>query len=444
MKQILAAALLAMTAFTCGGRVAAAPLVPAPSVFSYGAATIIEQDDPTSGLVGTEFFISAGLDRQTQRESGVAALVAEAILRTPVALDGAAPIPLRVAVADAGGSIAYGVSGHDVHFYLEGRKQVYATTLLPMFRSALSKPQFGESMLASARASLERRFAALERVPLTAGIEMLDRSFYSRSNAGLPEFGMPATVARLTSADARKFYAAYYRRNGAVASAVGDTSTLALADLERVIDALPPGTSRPVRVSTLPLAGHTRELRAERNISVPWLVAQYRAPQADSPDFGAMLVLTAFIGHTLSDVAELPSIATRPFAMRGVGALYNFDARPANVIVYVDGGLGHPSRTFSTALSVVDLLGHTKLHGRIADLKSMAEGDFINGAVTLEDRAWLAGVFALQHGSPDYLNRAVAAIEAVTPADLQRVAHRYLGSPTVAVILPRAAVPHGI
>ncbi|MDQ2663475.1 MAG: hypothetical protein M3Y18_05500, partial [Candidatus Eremiobacteraeota bacterium] len=157
-----------------------------------------------------------------------------------------------------------------------------------------------------------------------------------------------------------------------------------------------------------------------------------------APDFGPMLVLATFLTRTLGEVAELPSVSTRPFSERGVGALYDFGGDPASVTVYVDGGLGEPQRTFATALTVVNILGHAKLQGGIDDMKAAARGQFLQQAQTIRDRARLAGLFASRAMGADFQTEAVSAIDRTTSADLQRVAARYLGSPTVALVLPRS------
>ncbi|MGZ3575808.1 MAG: M16 family metallopeptidase [Vulcanimicrobiaceae bacterium] len=440
MNKPLVLAIALVACALAGGRAPAAdPAVPAPSVTSYGKATLVEQSNPQSSLVGTELFIQAGLDRQTPRQNGLAALVAEAILGTNVRNADGKTMALRDAIAANGGSVGYNVDGHDVRFYLEGLKGSYGTTLLPLFQTALAKPDFTASALELARARLEKKISENERIALTVGIEMLNGTFYQNSSAGLPEFGIPATLINQGPSDAQAFYATHYRRDRAIVSAVGDLSTLPPDSYRKLLGVLPTGSSQAVVIKTPALPGSSRQLVTHRDISAPWLVAQYPAPALDSNDFGPMLVLTAFIQRTLADISELPTVATKSFVDQGVGALYNFDAQPANVIVYVDGGLGDPTKTFATALTVVNVLGAAKLQGNIDDMKAMAAGQFVNTATTLEDRAWLAGVFATQSTSPDYLNRAVGAIGKTSIADLQRVARKYLGSPTVALVLPRTA-----
>jgi predicted Zn-dependent peptidase len=393
---------------------------------------VVEQPNPGGDLTGTQVLLQAGLDRQSSKQSGLSALVAEAILHTPV--QGATP--LQDAVNANGGSITYAVDPRGVRFYLEGLSANYPA-LLNLLQSALSKPDFSETTLSAARASLDQKIAQSQRAPLTVGIDMLNRSFYQDS-AGMPPYGLPATLAGFTTADAQAFYTQHYRSGDAIVSVAGNTSGVAASAFPALVAGLPQGTSPRVNVTMPKLPSTSRQLLARRDVSVPWLVAQYPAPDLSSNDFGAMLVLTAFMQRTLGDVSEVPGIATRSASQRGVGAYYNFDASPANVIMYVDGGLGDPTRTFATALTVVNVLGHAKLSGDLTDMKAYAAGRLLEDTSTLQDRAWLAAVYA-QHGiTSDYFAHALKAINSTTGADLQRVASRYLGAPTIALVLPRS------
>lgn len=421
MKRALAlAALLVLTAPGAGFA------SPAPAV------TVVEQPDPAANLGGIEVLLQAGLDRQTPHQNGLSALTAQTILQTPV--EGTRS--LQEAVSENGGSVTYVVEPRHIRFYLEGVGSSYPH-MLSLFRQALSSPDFSDATLSSARAAVNERITQSQRLALSVGIDMLNNAFYQNSDAGMPPFGTPQTVASFSGADVQQFYRAHYRRGDAVVSVVGNIAA-ANGQFASVVDGLASGSSSPVAVRRSSLPSSSRQIIARRDVPVPWLVAQYAAPDMRSKDFGAMLVLTAFVQRTLADVSEVPGIATRGAAQRGVGAFYNFDTYPANVIIYVDGGLGDPTRTFATALTVVNVLGHAKLSGDLSEMKSFAAGRFLEDTQTLQDRAWLAGVFAAQHQTGDYLAMILKAIDQTNAADLQRVAARYLGVPTIALVLPRA------
>jgi predicted Zn-dependent peptidase len=412
---------------------AAAAPVTAP-----GGVTVVQQPDAHAELVGTEVLLLAGIDRQTQSQNGLAALVAETILRTPVnpSTGSGQAVPLKDAIAAQGGSVRYVMEPRRVRFYVEALSRAYPQ-VIAAFHQALVAPDFSAATVSAAKAALNRKIAQNERLALSVGIDMLNRAFYQDSNAGLPPYGLPQTLAGFSPADARAFYTAHYRRGDAVVSAIGNLAAVPNVNLSSIVDGLAAGVSPAAASRMAKLPSTSRQLIAHRDVPVPWLVAQYPAPDLRSRDFGAMLVLTAFMQRTLTDVSEVPTIATRSQRERGVGAYYNFDTTPANVIVYVDGGLGDPTKTFATALTVVNVLGHAKLSGDLTEMKAFAAGRLLEDTQTLEDRAWLAGIYASQHVRGDYLAEILKAIDATTPADLQRVAAQYLGAPTIALVLPR-------
>ena len=395
------------------------------------ALTLVTQPDPGSNVIGAEIVIAAGIDCERTTQNGLAALVAQSILDTPVAGQ-----PLRKAIRAHGGSLSYVVGPHDVRFYLEGLRGSYPA-LISLFSGVLANPDFSNATLDAAREQLDRKIAGRQRLALDVGIDMLDRALYQRTDAGMSAFGIPETLAAQGSADARAFFAAHYRQTDAIVSVAGASQTLSPEQYRALVANLPQGISQPVAEHIPELPSLSHQLVAHRDVPVPWLVAQYAAPSLGSKDFGAMLILSAFVQRTLADISSVPSIATQSPQERGVGSFYNFDARPANVVVYVDGGLGDPTRTFSSALTVVNVLGHAKLSGDIDQMKSYAIGQFLEETASPEDRAWLGAVFAAQHLSGDGRERVVAAIRATSSADLQRVATRYLGVPTIALVLPR-------
>ncbi len=417
----------------------------APIVERHGGSTIVRQPDARASLIGVAIVVAAGLDRQTMKQSGLAALVAQTILQTPVTLPAQSPatMPLEQAVAASGGSIHFAVDPEDVRFYVEALAGD-ASTAVALVRQALGSPDFRPVVVRDARAELMRRLSQSQQYnqyALQVGLDMLNQASSSEANAGLPALGTSGSLAQLVPSDAEHFYRTYYKRGGMVVSAVGRLDSLGADALASLADALPEGSTVPIAVRVPSLRGASREIVAHRNIASPWLIAQYAAPGVESRDFGPMLVLAAFVRRTLAEIAQVPGVVSPTFASRAVGADYSYDRMPAHLVLYVNGGIGNPSRAFATALSVVGVLAVTRLQGSIDEFKAEAAGDFATGATTLETRAWLAAVFARNDASPDFLGRALRAISATTAEDVQRVARVYLGNPTIALVLPRDANP---
>ncbi len=412
----------------------AADDVASPSVENAGGVTIVRQSDAASSLVGVTLIVRAGLNRQTMKQNGLAALAAETIVRTPV---GTPRMPLEEAIAAHGGSIHFTVDPQDVRFYIEALPSD-APTVLDLLRAAIAAPDFSPATVRSARAALVTQIAESQDIALQVGLDMLNAAGSPEANTGLPELGTATSLAELVPSDVSAFYRTYYRNGGALVSAAGRLEALPSGALPGLVAALASGSSSIVTVHVHPLNGASHEIVAHRDVPSPWLVAEYPAPVVDSKDFGPMLVLAAFVRRTLSDIAQVPGVVSPTFASRSVGAIYAYDHTPPRLVLYVNGGLiGNPSRAFATALSIVNVLAATRLQGSIEDFKAEAAGDFANDATALETRTWLAALFAQESASPDFLNRAFRAIAATTPDDVQRVARTYLGNPTIALVLPR-------
>lgn len=402
-----------------------------PVVTRGGGVTLITQQDAAAPLLQVVYVVRAGLDRQSLAQNGLAALTAQTILGTPVK-----GVALSDAIAAAGGSISYTVDPGDVRFEIQSLPED-ADRVLALAHAALAAPAFDPATVRAARSKLITRIAENEQVALQVGLDMLSSTLPGSANAGLPEFGLPAALTQLGPDDTKAFYATYYHRGGSYVSAAGRIDALSAGTLASLGQALPDGDTAPVSVKLPPLTGASRQLVAQRDISAPWLIAQYPAPVVGSKDFGPMLVLASFMQRTLADMADVPGVVSETYASRAVGAVYQYENTRPNLVLYVNGGIGNPNRSFATALSIASILASTKLEGSIDDFKAMASGDFISSTNTLEARAWLAVVYDENGAQPDYLSRTLDAISQTSAADLQRVAREYLSNPTIALVLPR-------
>lgn len=410
---------------------AAAPPAAAPVVTRAGGVTTIVQQDGAAPLVHVEFVVRAGLDRQRLTQNGIAALTAQTLLRTPVK-----GVALEDAIAAAGGSIAFVVDPSDVRFQIEALPED-GDRVLALVRAALATPGFDPQTVREARDRLITRIAENEQVALQVGLTMLNATLAPSANAGLPELGLPASLAQLGPDDVKSFFDTYYVQGGSYVSAAGRVDALGSGALAQLGHTMPAGSTTAVVVSIPKLEGTSRHLVAQRSVAAPWLIAQYPAPAISSKDFGPMLVLSAFMQRTLADMVQMPGVVSPTFASRAIGAVYQYDNAEPNLVLYVNGGIGDPNRSFMTALSIASILSTTKLEGSIDEFKAMAKGDFITGTTTLESRAWLAVLYDENGQQPDYMVRTLEAISQTSAADLQRVARSYLGSPTIALVIPR-------
>jgi predicted Zn-dependent peptidase len=382
-----------------------------------------------------QVFVAAGLDREQPTQSGASALVADCILRTPVALDPTAvKVPLRDAIAALGASVSYTVDGRSVHYYLEARGATLASAVT-LFSQAVLAPDFSLATLDAARASLTARSQESESSALTVAIEMFRRSYYA-GGAGLPALGSSSTIASLNTADLRAFYAATYRRSAISASAVGDVVPEVGTGIANLAAALPELPLAPVSSRAKPIPATAPKIIAHRDVGAPWIVVGFAAPAPASADFGGMLVLESL----LSTAFERDSVTTLGFAEKSVGAFYLYDSTPASLVFYVNGGQVEPSLALRELLVVSKSLAAKPLGAQVlARYKTAAIGHFLTDSTNLSDRSYLLGTFASQGLGADAMNAALTALQRTTSADVERVSKRYLQRYIVALVLPRQA-----
>ncbi len=421
-----AGALALVLAVTAGAPVAPAS-APAATALRYYA-----QDDASAQLVGLQLSLDAGLDRQTDRQNGLAALTAETVLATPVG-----GVALRDAVAARGASITATVGTQYARFYLEGSPEAVAAAA-ELTAHALAGPDISNRTLAVARAVLRARIADNETNPVAVGIAMLRESYYE-GGAGLGTSGTLATLANLGPDDVRAFIAATYRRAGATVTAVGRVTPEVTSAGSELVAALGAGALARIDPSVRPISENPKRIVTQRDIGVPYVVLGFAAPDLGSKDFAAMLVLRSLI----SDVFDRQSATTLPVYSRGVGALYNYDVKPASFDVYINGGQIDPSQGLGSVDAVLRGIATKPLTDVLLKrYRSSAHGEWVTEAVSLEDRAGELGTFLELGVGPDYGATVLSAIDGVTGADVQRVAKTYLSKYTLALVTPRDRPDH--
>ena len=165
---------------------AAAPAAAAPSttVVDLGGAHAYVRPDVGLPLADLTLWVRAGLDRQTGSQNGLAALVAQSVLQTPV--DGR---PLTDAVEALGASLSLSVTPQQARFFLEGTPEALSAAA-PLVARALARPSFDPAVLAAARASLGERTAAEQDNGVAVGLRHAARVVLPRRR-GLPGARQP-------------------------------------------------------------------------------------------------------------------------------------------------------------------------------------------------------------------------------------------------------------
>jgi zinc protease len=267
---------------------------------------------------------------------------------------------------------------------------------------------------------------------------LYDNFAYKHTVIGSMEDLNAATVE-----DVAAFFKMYYAPNNAVLVLVGDFKTPeALAKIRQNFESIPRQPDPPSVDMTEP------QQKAERRASVddqlaraPRVDLAFKAVPGNSADFYALQVLSAALQSGQSSrlyqkLVKEKEMVTSVFGnmdeKRGVGALYTSATLRPNV------------KTEDVEAAIYAEINRLK-EEPIADwelqkAKNTTRRGFINGLQSSLNRAVTIGQYTTYYNEPNLINERLNKVSAVTIADVQRVANKYLTDTnrTVVITMPKA------
>jgi zinc protease len=277
----------------------------------------------------------------------------------------------------------------------------------------------------------ERR-QSYDNQPYNRDEEILLLTMYPKGHPySWPTIGSMADLTAATVEDVKQFFRLYYAPNNATLAIVGDIeSRQAKAWVAKYFGDIPRG--KPITRPTVPPASLPSEKRLtfEDRVQVPRLTIQWPSVGIHSEDQPALDLLSDILGGSRIARISKPLVYDKQIA--------------ANVIVYQDPfeGVGHfnvvvtprPGHTLTEIETAVDsVIDRFKREGPTADeLKRVKAGQqlaFLNGLQSNLGKAFQLAEDQTFFNDPSHSFRVeYPRTQAVTAADIKRVANRYLGS----------------
>ncbi len=264
--------------------------------------------------------------------------------------------------------------------------------------------------------------------------------------------GVIGSIADLDAAtldDVRAFHATYYRPDNAVLVVAGNFDPAQLdtwvdryfAPIKRPTSAIPRvHVDEPVR--TAPVSRTTYE----PNTPLPAVMLSYPIPPDRSPDTPALEVLSAVLAT--GDSSRLhETLVYRDSLAQDVSATVDSrqDAGLFEVFAILAGGKTATQGEAALRREIARLRDRPISAAELAVAKNQLLTTAIRGRETAEGKARTLASSVIIDGDPSTSDRQLAAIAAITPADVQQAARRYLADTSSATIryLPADAKPAG-
>jgi predicted Zn-dependent peptidase len=435
---------LAAVLVACAALAAAAPAHPQPAgpvfwVLPTGLR-VLAQEVPANGLVGVSVVVGAGPRVEEAGQAGISILVREVMLRGTARRSGD-----QVADAlDSLGASLRALTGPD---HTEWTLLVPAENLTPaleLLAELLTQPRFApEDVEAQRRVSLVRLRQQQDQ-PQSRAVELVASQLYRWHPYRNPLLGTPETLGRLSRDDLVRYHRTFYTAPNVVVSVAGEVpAPVAVAKVQRAFKDLP-ATPLPTRVRLLDVQERAlaerpssrRDVREVKDSASSWIAVGYLTVGVGHPDWPALRVAAAVLGGGMAS-RLFQAVREREGLAYAVGASLPASRGPAALTLTA--GV-HPANADRALVAMLRELDDVRSRGpaeeEVARARTRVAGLHLLDHEDLRRRAFYPAWYELLGVGHRFDTRLVELASRVTPADVQRVARRYLEHPVVAVVGP--------
>ncbi|WP_168196772.1 pitrilysin family protein [Brevundimonas sp. M20] len=431
---LLGASLLALTApaFPVLAQEAATISVP-PLQYTHrtlaNGLNVYSMPDASAGTVTVQVWYDVGGKDDPEGRSGFAHLFEHILSRKTVNL----PYGQISTIVENAGGTRNASTGQDMTNYYETVPPQYLETMLWTHAERMARPVVDEAVFNAERDIVKEELRQRVYAPpygrlgtFVIGDNEFDQSIYRRSVIGSIEQLNSATIE-----DARAFHEAYYRPSTATLIVSGNFDQ---AQLDAWVDQYFAGIrnpDRPVPVFERPVSPPRTEPRLVEayapNVPLPAIAAIYPGVAASHPDAAALDVLAGIMSRGESS-RLYQSLVYGSQLVTGAGLSSGSMEEAGTVTVNATVAQGKSIADVEAALDVeLDRIRNEPVTAaELAEAKMEIVASELRQRETASGRAFILGRALVAENDPRAPDNRLAAIQAVTAADVQRVARTYL------------------
>ncbi len=393
---------------------------------------VIVRENPVAPVVAVSLLVAAGTRWERPDTAGISNFVDAVMVKGTTKRSGA---DIAETVAALGGKMS---AAGDVD-YSEVRGTALARfwhQLLDLTAELVLEPKLAASDVDEERGYVLSRIQRRHDNPNARAFDELYAALYGAHPYALPTLGTPQSLARMDRAAVVAHYRAFYTPERMVLAVSGQVvASEVLAEARRLFGGMPRGAATPDAPIAPPLASDRRVVIRQPAQQAQILLGAV-APAMDDPDHAAVKVLSTVLGGGMAGRLFVELRDKRGLAYTAA-SYYDAMREPAPLILYVGTAPENEART-EEALSAEVARIKTERVGddELARAKGYVLGRYALDRRTNERQAWYLAFYELTGVGEGYTERYRRAVEAVTAADVQRVAARYLARPTTVVLQP--------
>ncbi len=432
MRRVLVAlVLLAVTGV-------ASATAPPPSVTRRvlpNGLTVVVRQDASVGVMAASLQVRAGSLFETPDTAGITNFLHRVMVRGTHRYTA---LQLTEAIEDLGGSLD--ASG-DVE-YGEVRGSALARNweeLLRLVGEVALRPTVPGEEIERERRLIQSAIQTRGDTPFQRAFDSLLRDLYGRHPYSWPSIGRRESIERIDRAALQAHYAAIYRPERMVLAVSGHVEAARVLRLAERLFRPAPTAGAPIPPDPGEATARLDRRVVERPVQQAQVLVGYLGPALTQPDYAAVRVLGTVLGGGMSGRLFIELRDKRGLAY-SVGVLGTFRTGPSFLITHMGTAPPNAEAAEAGVLGEIERIRVEAVSEReLARAKAYLLGNLAMDRRTNARHAWYMAFFEVTGAGWDFPERFGRAVEAVTVADVERVARQYLTRPTVVVVQPPKA-----
>ena len=414
---------------------ASAAAAPSPGVVREvlpNGLVVLVREDPAVGVVAASLLVRSGSAFETADTAGVTNFLQRMMLR---GTKRHSALALAEAAEDLGGTLD--ASGDVDYAELRGTALAHHwEALLTLLAEVAIEPTLPPDEIERERTLILGQLQMRADQPFPRAFDAVLADLYGDHPYAWPALGRRESVSRLNRDALLERYTTAYRADRMVLAVAGGVPRhRVVAAAEKLFKRLPRASAAAVPPATEAAPRGDRRL-LEREARQAQVLVGFLAPPVTHPDYAPMRVLAAVLGGGTSSRMFVELRDRRGLAY-STGVMTSNRAGPSIFLPYIGTSPANADAAVAGVLAEVGRLRRDRIEAReLARAKAWLLGNLAMDRRTSARHAWYLAFYELVGGGWDWPERFARAVDAVTVADLIRVADRYLTQPTVVVLRP--------
>ena len=429
MRRRLAPILGALVLLPLGPAAAEGPSV-VHQVLPGGLRLLVRQDG-NARVVTVSLQVKSGSRYETPDTAGLSNFVQRVMVRGTT---GRSARQIVEAAEDIGGSLE--ASADVEHAEIRGGAlAAHARTLLELIADVALAPAFPEDEVERERRLIVNQIQTRAETPFSVALDALTAQLYGSHPLALPVLGRKASVERLGREDLVRHHRRVYRMGNMVLAVSGGVKPEGVRrHAERLFARAPAGQiDEPAASEPAP----TRERRVlDRQAQQAQVLIGFLGPGIGDPDYAPGKIMSAVLGGGVAGRLFVKLREERGLAY-SLGMVNPARRDPASFVAYLSTSDDNVERAESALRGEIERFrADGPSEAEVARAKAYVLGNLALDRRTNARHAWYLAFFELTGFGWDYPERYARALEAVSVADVTRVARRYLADPATVVVRP--------